>query len=77
MPYTLLEEVINKNMGLFNSYFDPEHDEIIADRGFRSCEVPFKLYVPHSLGKGEKQLPVNKCNEFVIDFFGSIPIYYS
>ena len=60
----LLDEVCESNQSGILAWFDPEKDEIIADRGFRSCKkVPFKLYVPNSISKGDKQLPPQKANE--------------
>ena len=59
----LMTEVCHSNQSGIRAWFDPDVDEIIADRGFRSCDIPFNLYFPHSISKGEKQLPAQKANE--------------
>lgn len=51
-------------MGKILDHFDSNEDEIIVDRGFVRCKVPFTLHHPNSIKKGNTQLTTKEANMY-------------
>ena len=62
----ILNEICDKNVGRILDHFDVKEDEIIVDRGFSRCKVPFKLHFPRSVGSDRDQLSTRDANMCVL-----------